>query len=299
MILNCRCSSDGDSLSLPILAPNPLEPIFYVLLSSSGPGPPQSHYAISSYGNDDDDVFYIVQAVLHTLNEHNVRSPRVTKTMVRMFASRVFHDWNTDRPIPVPADRPHQLTHDRCSLRFRRILISSPPLIRRRDTNSRKSLISFSEPPAHRRRGQPAFLRPVIGIRTHRCGFGFMWTDSQGGKLPRCAVILDRGVTMWIACNLVQMHYDRNEHKRIMEWNTNRAIYWARQRLLNFARNLNSIFIYDNGNRYRCADEYVHSLQRALLCRDVLEQLHNTAEDRYLEPFEGTASWGWREPSNS
>ncbi|GKT45715.1 uncharacterized protein ColSpa_05896 [Colletotrichum spaethianum] len=260
----------------------------------------QPHYVISSYGNDDDDVFYILQAVLHTLNEHNVRCPRGTKTMVRIFASRVFHDWNTDKPIPVPADSPRLLTRDRSSLRLSTISIDSPPFVLNGDTDLTEYLISFPAPgPAHRRQGQPAFLEPIIEIDNHCCGLGFLCTDSQGDRLPLNAVNFDHGVNLSIACHLVQMHYDRNEHKRIMEWNTDRAIYWARQRLLNFARNLNNIFIYDNGNRYRCADEYVHPLHGALLCRDVIEQLRDTAERNGVELHLRAASWGWMEPSNS
>ncbi|KAK1992732.1 hypothetical protein LX36DRAFT_285725 [Colletotrichum falcatum] len=225
---------------------------------------------------------------MHMLNKRNLRSLKLTKGMVRLFVNRVFHDWDTDKPIPTPPDEPPELRLDQCRLRFGNIRPITPFC-------SWLSVLLWKKPPAHRGQGPPAFLELFLdNLYPFDFGFGFAWTDSQGNYISVYDVDFDDGFEFWSAFRMVQMHHDSNEHKRIMNWNTDRAIYWARQRIYNFARELNGDFTMENGNRHRCADEYHHPLRSARLCRHVIEELFgNRARRPWLCQSLELTAWAW------
>ncbi|KAK2058892.1 hypothetical protein LY76DRAFT_654181 [Colletotrichum caudatum] len=268
----------------------------------STPGADDAHmqyrHVISVHDVDDAEVLCIIMSVMHILNEHNLKSHLITKEMARSFAEDVFHDWDTDEPIPVPPDDEPPLLHlDQSRMRLSTIIADSPSLVPRSpplvpledDTTE----ASASEAPTHRRQGQPAFLRVLLaGLKPYDFGFGWAWTDQLGAKLPWQDVSIDRGLAWQTAYDMVQGYHDMNEHKLIVKYNTDRAIYWARQRLFNFARELNGHGSLENGNRHRCADEDRHPLYRALLYRHVMEEL---AGNREREPMFllGKTTWAW------
>ncbi|KAK2041530.1 hypothetical protein LZ31DRAFT_577614 [Colletotrichum somersetense] len=256
------------------------------------------HHVISGHDADDAEVYDIIMSVMHILNDHNLKSQLVTKKMVRSFAEDVFDDWDTDKPIPVPPDDEPPLLHlDQSRLRLSTIktdspslIPKSPPLVPLQDD---KTEASAAEAPTHRRQGQPAFLRVLpAGLEPYDFGVGWAWTDLLGAKLPWQDVRIDRGLAWQTAYDFAQVYHDMNEHKLIVKYNTDRAVYWARQRLFNFARELNGENSLENGNRYRCADEDRHPLYRALLCRHVMEELAGN-EEREPMFLPGKTTWAW------
>src|SRR5262249_54960896 len=88
--------------------------------------------------------------------------------------------------------------------------------------------------PAHRRHGAPAFVKPNANWDAGT--LHWMWVDAKSRGVNPKYIQLRNGLTYHQARAEAVVHWDKKESRRIREWNSDMAVFWARNRLLRYLR---------------------------------------------------------------
>ncbi|KAF9869587.1 hypothetical protein CkaCkLH20_12980 [Colletotrichum karsti] len=88
--------------------------------------------------------------------------------------------------------------------------------------------------PDHRRAGQPSAIKPFLDWPDD--GVWYFWVDREGGHLEPADVALVRDMDLEDVKDKVREHYDKNEIRRVGDWNRDMVIWMVRERLISAAK---------------------------------------------------------------
>ncbi|KAM7208917.1 hypothetical protein V8F20_000795 [Naviculisporaceae sp. PSN 640] len=148
---------------------------------------------------------------------------------------KVFDDWNTAQIFPIthPGRMPKK-SADKSRLQIGVLSRDHPASAAAKAKAAKKNTETITHRPripAHRRGGQPVYMRPNINWNSGGLPV-YMTIDSRGAGVKPEFIQYRNGWTRLEAEAEAGKHWDRHEKRIVWDHNIELGIYWARRRLL-------------------------------------------------------------------